>query len=165
MSEYTIGAVTSSTDLERAVHLEEKVFSPFGTNNSAEIINFQHQVFSDGFIVAKHDDVVVGYSSSEKWKELRSPKMGEDPRTTHSPDGQVFCITTMVVEEEFRGKGIGRMMLEHLVGIAVAHECHTMIVETPRTRSYYEENGFQLLRVEEDRNLEVAILTKKLITM
>ncbi len=53
-------------------------------------------------------------------------------------------------------------MLDRLVAVATQEGCHAMIVETPRTRSYYEKNGFNILRLEEDRGLEVAILTRKL---
>lgn len=58
--------------------------------------------------------------------------------------------------------GVGTTMLDRLVAVATQEGCHAMIVETPRTRSYYEKNGFNILRLEEDRGLEVAILTRKL---
>ena len=53
-------------------------------------------------------------------------------------------------------------MLSYLTDLAKDSDCHTMIVETPRTRSFYEQNGFTLLRMEEDRGLNTAILTKPL---
>lgn len=157
-----VGGVRSPKELEATYQLEKDVFGPYGTNNPPGIIELQQQTYPDGFLVARRGGKVLGYCSSEKWKELRSPKMGEDPRKTHSPDGTVFCITSMVVCEEQRGLGIGTLMLNRLVKLATDQSCHTMIVETPRTRSFYEQNGFQLLRIEQDRGLEVAILTRQL---
>lgn len=149
-------------DLNSVIEIEELVFGPFGTNNPPEIIRLQQKTFTEGFIVARHQNGIVGYSSSEKWEEMRSPRMGENPEDTHSSSGQVFCITTMAVKHEHRGFGIGTSMLSYQTDLAKKSRCHTMIVETPRTRSFYEKHGFTLLRMEEDKGLDTAILTKSI---
>ncbi|MCB0331475.1 MAG: GNAT family N-acetyltransferase, partial [Bdellovibrionales bacterium] len=113
-TDFEIGEVNSPDELEATFQLEKSVFGPFGTDNPPEIIKLQQQTYPDGFIVARVGGAIVGYCSSEKWNDFRSPKMGEDPRETHSQEGRVFCITTMVVRDDLRGLGIGTAMLEYL---------------------------------------------------
>ncbi|OQY99688.1 MAG: hypothetical protein B6D41_01270 [Chloroflexi bacterium UTCFX4] len=63
--------------------------------------------FPEGFIVAKYNDQVVGYGTSERWLTERESTMNEDPFLTHEPEGKLFCITGMAVRKVFRGQGIG----------------------------------------------------------
>ena len=72
-------------DIETAVELEQVVFRPFGINEAPEIVLQRNAVFPQGFIVAKFNEEVVAYASSELWAEARSPKLSEDPKQSRCP--------------------------------------------------------------------------------
>lgn len=64
------------------------------------------------------------------------------------PSAEKFCrITSIVVDQEVRGAGIGSKLIDHVKSIASAKKCDVLEVTTSlqraQTQVYYESIGFQ----------------------
>ena len=154
--------LANKNDIELAIKLDYEVFSPTQTQDSTETITARYKVYPKGFVVAFLDDCLVGYISSEKWNTMRTPKMFEDPNTTHSETGSILCITAMAVAKDHRGHRIGEKMLNFLLGSAILDGCIKVVVETPRTKEYYEKQGFKVINIVKDGSCDAYVLEKGL---
>jgi ribosomal protein S18 acetylase RimI-like enzyme len=145
-------------DLPQVLQLDYEAFSPHGTAELPTIIEARLEVFSAGFIVLEKDEMILGYGSSEKWLDDRIPAMDEDPATTHSPFGQIFCITAMAVEKDHRKQGLGSAILEHLKSVARMEKCKYIILETVYAQDFYLKQGFHVIGEREQMNVNLTIL-------
>ena len=149
-------------DLPQVIQLDSAAFSPYGTAESPDVIRARQQVFPAGFVVAEADGRIIGYGSAEKWREVREPGLDEDPRVTHVPDGPVFCITGMAVEEAFRGRGVGTAMTNHLIEAARRQHCTTVVLETTHAQTFYARLGFHVLTERQERGASLTVMALEL---
>jgi len=56
-------------------------------------------------------------------------------------------LEDMLVEEEYRGKGIGRQLMEAVISEAKERGCYKLVAQSRHSRteahSFYEKNGFK----------------------
>ena len=152
----------TQADLSQVIQLDGEVFSFYGTAESPAVIRARQQVFPAGFVVAEADGHVIGYGSAEKWARIREPGLDEDPHTTHTPDGPVFCITGMAVAEAFRGQGVGTAMTNHLIEVARQQHCTIVVLETTHAQAFYVRLGFHPLDERQERGVLLTVMALEL---
>ena len=81
-------------------------------------------------VIAERDDAVVGYAAV-----LALPGSGEAD------------VLTIAVDEPARGSGVGRALLEHLIGVAAARGARRLFLEVrddnPVAEGLYRSRGFR----------------------
>ncbi|CAG0987996.1 hypothetical protein PLCT2_02301 [Planctomycetaceae bacterium] len=112
--------------------------------------------------MAKVEGAIAGYGCSEKWRQDRDPILNEDSTQTHCSDGHIFCITGMAVRQTQRGKGLGLVILDYLIGIARRHECTRIILETTHAQGLYARRGFQVIREREQDGIQLSVMQLEL---
>jgi L-amino acid N-acyltransferase YncA len=110
--------------------------------------------FSAVVAVDRSDDEVVGFASLSPYKERAAY------RTT--------VEDSVYVAREFAGRGIGRLLMSHLIEVARDSGFHSLIgrIETTSTasRALHEACGFELVGVEREvgrkfnRWLDIAVM-------
>lgn len=151
-----------AADVDSAIRIDHTVFSPTQTDDPPETIRARQMVYPFGFLVCVVGDHVVGYISSEKWREMRTPKMFEDPRTTHSPDGTILCITALAVSPEHQRDGKGSQLLTRLISVAAKDGCHKAVVETISAERFYGQHGFTAAGEIQDGTMTAQVLVREL---
>jgi phosphinothricin acetyltransferase len=110
-------------------------------------------------IVAVDDDgTVVGFGSISPWR----------PRPAYAPSVE----DSVYVREDWRGRGVGRLLLEELVRIAQAHGFHTMFARIvgghEASIALHAACGFETAGVEREvgrkfgRWLDVVVMQRML---
>ena len=88
-------------DLPQIIALDQTIFGPLGTDEAPEIIRARQAVFPQGFFILEAEGQFAGYACAEKWTERGEPALNTDPRSSHDPQGPVFCITTLHLRRLF----------------------------------------------------------------
>ena len=58
--------------------------------------------------------------------------------------GKVAHIEDVVVDKEWRGKGIGKTLIDHLIGMAHLQNCYKIILDCSEENiGFYSKNGFE----------------------
>ena len=81
-------------------------------------------------LVATEADIVVGYV------------MASESMTLYA-NGPTTELMEMVVTEEHRGSGIGRMFIQAVINWARERECTEVNVPSRRAGGYYMKHGFE----------------------
>lgn len=150
------------SDLPDVAQIDFAAFSPYGTEESAEIFEKRLRTFPEGFVVAEQNETIVGYGTSEKWLVDREPELDEDPSLTHHSDGRIFCITAMAVDLDYWRRGIGSLILEALLSIAKHHGCEKVVLETTHAQGLYEKHGFSTVAERTQRDVSLSIMELEL---
>ena len=67
------------------------------------------------------------------------------PNLTHGGHGYAI-LENVVTAPDWRGRGLGRAVIEHIIARAWGADCHKIVVATgplPGTRDFYEKLGFR----------------------
>lgn len=57
--------------------------------------------------------------------------------------GKVAHIEDIVIDKKYRGKGYGKMMINHLIKIAKQFKCYKIILScSDENKNFYKKNGF-----------------------
>jgi ribosomal protein S18 acetylase RimI-like enzyme len=154
----------TEADLPSMVAMDQEIFGAYGANEELAVICARLAVFPTGCVVleekaAKHAlPVFVGYLTSEKWKQMREPALDEDPTQTHEPDGTLLNITTLVVGRPFQGRGLGALLLEHVLTIARQERCTQIVLETAHAQRFYRQHGFVQVAERQQRGIVLAVM-------
>jgi len=151
-----------AADAPRLIALDREIFGWYGADEDPAVICARLAVFPAGCVVLEADDVVIGYGLSEKWSIMRAPALDEDPCVTHDPNGRIFCITTLAVQPNHHGRGLGALLLGRLVSIAQAEECRTIVLETAHAVGFYRRHGFQQVDQRTQRGISLTIMARRL---
>lgn len=149
----------NADDLASIALLDHEAFSPYGTEEDADIFKARLKAFPEGFIVIEKDGEVLAYGSSEKWKDARQPGLNEDPLKTHSSRGKYFAITGMAVRENQRGNNFGVMLLDRLIKIARKEKCKQIVLETTHAQGLYYKRNFKVVGSREQNGVKLDIMT------
>jgi GNAT superfamily N-acetyltransferase len=84
--------------------------------------------------------------------------MNENPKTTHFPFGQFFCVTAMAIRREWRNLGIGTAIISRLKEIAIQENCVKIILETSHAQQFYLEQSFYVIGTREQMGTKLIIL-------
>lgn len=109
--------------------------------------------YDDASVIAEyHDDAYE--PSSVLVAELEGQVVGklELFRAYKARHGFFALVRRFVVHPEYRGRGIGRVLLQHAIDRARAEGCAfvelTVDVTNPQAYAFYDREGFRLDRVE-----------------
>ncbi len=138
-------------DLQQIVNLDRSCFINYGTHEGPEVFKQRIKVFKKGCFVLEIKKQIRGYITSEKWREMREPKLNEDAFVTHKEGGKIFNITALAIAKESRRKGLGTALLNKLINIASREMAIHIIVQTSNARKFYEENGFRFIGLTEQQ--------------
>lgn len=105
------------------------------------------------FLVAEESGVILGMANAIRWSERRQGDIAQvhaDPRGAHAyhdPWGEVLYIVSVGVLPRYRGRGIGRRLIEREIEIArrMGVEKVQLIGHT-RSQPLYERIGFKAVR-------------------
>jgi ribosomal protein S18 acetylase RimI-like enzyme len=144
------------------VDLDDEAFSPYGTVEGIEVFRARLQSFPAGFIVLEVDGEIAAYACSEKWLCEREPKLNENSKDTHHPNGKIFFITGMAVSVTYRGKGYGLALLDRLTAIARQENCDKIVLETTHAQGFYLKRGFKVTGTRQERGVALNVMVLEL---
>jgi len=137
------------TDLEHILRLEERYFGPPKEDFRA-LIKLETPNEECAFFVIEENGKIVGYSRMHlfKWYE-----------GAH--------IVTVVVDENYRGKGYGRMLMREMERYAKDKGMKVLMLDTEPDNSraliFYLKNGYRICGYKENLNGKSTVyLSKKL---
>jgi len=152
----------TEADLTHIIALDQDLFGWYGAAEDPKTIEARLAVFPEGFIVLEEQGSFLGYGSAEKWLNYREPALDEDPFMTHHSEGRIFCITTLAVKKEGQGRGLGKILLDHFIGLAKEHACTAIVLETAHAVGFYLRQGFQQIGERQQREIRLIILQRQL---
>ena len=139
--------------------LEEACFEP-GVRETADVYESRFRGFPDGFLIA--EDVKlhrgIGYTTSERWakKPISEYEFTLNTETwrKHDPDGSVYYLSSLAILDEYRGQGVGEMLLSSSIDIGRQAGCEQGILivgaEWKNAIRLYERLGFATADVRKD---------------
>lgn len=150
-------------DLSQIITLDQLIFGPYGADEDPDLIRVRLQIFPAGCMVLERADrrnrsIVLGYLTCEKWSRIREPKLDEDPRETHEPDGVILCITTLAVAPEHQNRGYGARLLDEACNFARQQGCEQIILETAHAERFYSRHGFTVLSKRSQRGIHLTVM-------
>lgn len=120
-------------DLDAVLKIEEEVFTSRWTRDQL-LYELNENEFSHLYVI-RLDDKVIAYAGI--WILFERAE-----------------ITTIAVSKKHQGKGYGRMLLKHLLRIAIANNCDICSLEVRPSNqiaiNLYESLGFEKLRIRKD---------------
>ena len=146
-------------DVPAVVEIDTEAFSPYGTAEKPETFQLRLTAFPDGFIILIADNEIAAYGCSEKWLIEREPGLDEDASMTHQQGGRIFCITSMAVKKEYRGRGYGLRVLDKLLEIAHNHGCRKIVLETTHAQELFQKRGFKTVQNRTERGVSLDVLS------
>lgn len=122
---FTIADASQVVDLLQDVSRFQ--LSPDQAQNSAQAFVMQNGVYA---FVALEDCKVIGFGALFAYGRVRG--------------GRVAVIEDMVIAENFRGRGVGRLILDELIKSAQEEGCFKVSLESSNiAQSFYQAAGFE----------------------
>lgn len=146
-------------DVPAVVEIDTEAFSPYGTTEKPETFQLRMTAFPNGFIILVADNEIAAYGCSEKWLTEREPGLDENPSVTHQPEGRIFCITSMAVKMDYRGRGYGLRILDKLIEIAHQEGCRKIVLETTHAQGLFLKRGFQTVQNRTERGVSLDVMS------
>ena len=150
-------------DWPALVAMDQSVFGWYGADEDPAVIRARLEIFPQGCVVLEEATVegettLLGYLTTEKWDDFREPVLGEDPRATHQPDGDVLNITTLAVGIPYQNRGLGGLLLDAAFAIARREGCRGIILETARAQRFYLRHGFETVAERSQRGIPLFVM-------
>lgn len=156
--------LATTADLRQIIALDQQIFGGYGADESPAVIAARLAVFPAGCVVlveeAGQGDTapILGYLTTEKWRQLREPALDEDPRLTHQPTGTILNITTLAIAPSQQGRGLGTQLVAHAMELAQREGCTVIVLETAWAARFYEQHGFIQCGERRQRNILLHIM-------
>jgi [ribosomal protein S18]-alanine N-acetyltransferase len=147
------------TDLNNIMKLEDLGFQE-SIREKKKVFEERISCFSEGFLVIRDNNEVIGYISAEIWgysEFINQEKfaLGHSINSLHIDKREEIYISSMTIHPKYRGIGLGRMLFEELI-VRLKSRYNTifsaiLIVNKTWTnaRSIYEGIGFKTITVIE----------------
>lgn len=129
-------------DFDEVFRIEWENFSP-AEAASEHAIKERLETICDTFLIAEIDDQIAGYIEGPV---VVQRYLTDDlfHKVTKNPDQDGFiAVTSLSVDDKFKGQGVGTALLAALKDLAIAQQrqginltCHDYLI------AYYEMNGF-----------------------
>lgn len=130
-------------DLSAIVSIEQANFSKEEAA-TPEAMKERLEVMADTFLVAEDDGVVAGYVEGPVMDQAYITDDLFHHVTPNQAKGGVLAITSLSISPDYKGRGLGTMLLAAVKDLAVAGEreaisltCHEELIP------FYEMNGFK----------------------
>lgn len=121
-------------DIERILELEEQLFSSSSWSSSDFIYEIFENDFSYNFVLEK-DNFIIGYVGI--WIMYEQSQ-----------------ITTIGIDTEYQGQGLGKLLMNEMIALALEMNCETMSLEVrisnEKAIGLYESLGFKKEAVRKD---------------
>ncbi|MBR3839674.1 MAG: ribosomal protein S18-alanine N-acetyltransferase [Erysipelotrichales bacterium] len=135
------------TDLERILELEKENFATPWHKEHFEY-ELEENPFSKLFVVELDKKIIAYYGIWVTFEECQ--------------------ITTIAVDEEYKGKGYGNKMMEHLIHVAKEEFCERISLEVrvsnERAQNLYRKYGFETISTRrgyyEDNHEDAYVMMK-----
>jgi [ribosomal protein S18]-alanine N-acetyltransferase len=143
----------SKDDLDVIMEIERQCFDE-DTRELLEVYVQRMECFPDGFVLALHDQEVIGVATSEIWNELgeldaSTFELGHSIYDRHTLKGRYLYLSSIAILPKYRSRGYG----EQLFSYSVDHLCSKypeirtliLIVSQQWTVAHhiYQKHGFQ----------------------
>ena len=123
-----------ATDLERGFLECLAAFSPLSLTRDQAVEVFQHRLRAR----------ISTYVALEAGRVIGTASLFIEPKFLHN-GGLVGHIEDVAVLPTLQGRGIGGMIVNHLVGVCREHGCYKVILDCAESLiPYYEKQGFRL---------------------
>ena len=147
--------------------LDQEIFGAYGAQEEPAIIRSRLVTFPQGCAAlegrsGRGRPFIAGYLTTEKWDELREPRLDEEPRESHRPDGRVLNITTLAVAPACRSQGLGARLLDYAISVARREGCTQIILETAHAERFYLRHRFRRVGERTERGIRLAIMVLEL---
>lgn len=149
----------TSDDLAAILAIDQEAFASYGTTEDHDVFAARLEAFPAGCLVATRDGTVIGYATAETWHTEREPALNEDPRQTHQPGGQVWCITAMAVTRAMQNQGVGTTLLNEQMVLARQYRARRILLETTHAQPFYAHRGFSLWQTREQGGVILSVMT------
>lgn len=146
-------------DIPVVAEIDKEAFASHGTAEKLETFHRRLTAFPNGFVILVAENEIAGYGCSEKWLVEREPGLDENPLITHQPDGRVFCITGMAVQDKYRGRGYSLLLLDKLIETAHLEGCKKVVVETTHAQDLYRKRGFETVNNRTVRGISLDVMS------
>ena len=138
MPEITL-RLADEDDLPIIHKIETSVYNTPWTFNFFRIIYYMSK---DLFIVATHDDTIIGYTVGE----IETMGKKSDPK-------RAGHILNIAVKPEFQGKGVGTMLLDEVERLFTEHHVDKVYLEVRESnlvaQKVYKNRGYRYVRTAE----------------
>ena len=134
-------------DIDRVVEIERCIERDIAATRNDLLARLS--MFPDGFLVAVQDRRVVGYVESCLWDKVDIKTFAEisDFPRLHKPDGRNLYIIFLGVAPNYRGRGIGGLLVTNLQNYAGKNKLEKVqLVSSRSLHEFYERLGFQVAR-------------------
>ena len=110
-------------DIDNIMNVERLSFHS-NVIESQKVFEDRISLFSDGFLVAETEKdgkkTIVGYISSELWSfskeiQISNFNLNHSIFETHCSDGEELYISSIAIDPQFRGNGIGKHLFTYLL--------------------------------------------------
>jgi len=146
-------------DIPAVAEIGAEVFSAYGTPQKRDTLQRQLTAFPNGFIILVAENEIAAYGCSAKWLDEREPRPNEDRLATHEPDGRIFWITAIAVNQKFQGRGYRLLILDKLMETAHLEGCRKIVVETAHDQDLYLQRGFMTIRNHKEGGILLDVMS------
>ena len=102
------------SDINSIMAIEKESFS-YDIREDKQTFIKRIEIFNDGFWLLTMDKKIIGYISSEIWRDNADFKLGHDIQNTHDKDGKQLYISSIALANEARGKKLGHILFDYLI--------------------------------------------------
>jgi len=116
------------------------------TNYNHEIDEKQFKNYLDNTKLNNINKILIIYSNNEK-KIIGAGTIFKLNKLHNNPIGQ---IEDVIISENYRGKGLGKLIIENLIKIGIEEfKCYKIILNClDKNIDFYKKNGFEVAGVE-----------------
>lgn len=123
---------TTNKDAEQVLEIVKKFATSFKTDKE-KFYKIYPEIVGDkniSFIVAEEDNQIIGYCLSFH-------------HLTFYANGYVSWVEEIMVNENYRSKGVGKKMMEEVERIAKSMDSKLIGLATRRASNFYEKIGYE----------------------
>lgn len=102
--------------------------------------------YPQGCLVTTLQKKVIAHTSAEKRHRMTWYVRDYDARQRHSDEGIYLLLTSLAVDEKYRGKGIGEELLHRQMEFAKKEGCKGVMLFTLEAATYYPRFGFEIVK-------------------
>ncbi|MCD1259069.1 GNAT family N-acetyltransferase [Paenibacillus athensensis] len=133
-------------DIDDAYAIEQAGYPPEAAA-SREAFGFRFRTFGSYFFVAEEEGGIVGVANGVRLDDPDLADEGIKQAQGAQDDGAYFCLLTVVVDQQHRGRGVASALLAAVIAQAQSDRLHgiALMCEEPLI-PFYERFGFCYIR-------------------
>jgi GNAT superfamily N-acetyltransferase len=139
--------VSSTEEAIKAYEIEAQSYTEKAAA-SLEAFLFRQQIFGNYFFVAKDNKGnIVGVTNGVRLEHVNLADEGIKQSTDSERNGSYFCVLTVAVKPDSRGKGYGAQLMRKIIDRAIQDQLKGILLmcEQPLIH-FYEKLGFSYVK-------------------